>query len=93
MADIFSNIPVSRDINYISRDFATLRVSLVNYLIQQFPNDYSDFTTESSGMAFLELVCYVGDILNFYIDKQFNEVLGNPQEEKNIISNAKNVFA
>ena len=91
MADIFSNIPVSRDINYISRDFATLRVSLVNYLIQQFPNDYSDFTTESSGMAFLELVCYVGDILNFYIDKQFNEVLGNPQEEKNIISNAKNL--
>lgn len=92
MAEIFSKIAQQRDISYISRDFNSLRTNLSNYLKIQFPNTFSDFTDVSSGMAFLELVCYVGDILNFYLDKQFNEIfLQEAQEEKNIIALAKNL--
>ncbi len=80
------------DVKYISRDFDTLVTVLKNHLKYQFPNSYKDFSDTSSGMAFLELVAYVGDILNFYIDKQFNELfLNTAQERKNLVSLAKNL--
>ena len=82
----------SRSIKYIDRDFDTLRTALTEYLKAQFPDNFSDFSEESAGIAILEAVCYAGDILNFYIDKQFNELfLATSQEEKNVLSLAKNL--
>lgn len=87
-----SDLKRSADIKYISRDFDSLIQNLKNYLKQQFPESYRDFSDTSGGMAFLELVAYVGDILNFYIDKQFNELfLDRAKERKNLISLAKNL--
>jgi len=80
------------DIKYIARDFDTLVTVLKNHLKYQFPDSYKDFSDTSSGIAFLELVAYVGDILNFYIDKQFNELfLSTAQERKNLVAVAKNL--
>lgn len=81
-----------RDIKYISKDFDALVKELKNYIKYQFPDSYQDFSDTSGGMAFLELVAYVGDILNFYIDKQFGELfLDTAKERKNLINLAKNL--
>jgi hypothetical protein len=92
MAELFSQISQQRDINYFARDFSTLKDSAIKYLKAQFPDTYNDFSDISSGIALIELVAYIGDILNFYLDKQFQELfLSTAQEEKNIISLAKNL--
>ncbi len=92
MPNIFNQIEKQRDINYFARDFFTLKDSAIKYLQQQFPDSYNDFSDISSGIALIELVAYIGDILNFYLDKQFQELfLSTAQEEKNIISLAKNL--
>lgn len=64
---------VNRDIKYVNRDFSNLRSSLINYAQTYFPNTYNDFTPSSPGMMFMEMAAYVGDILSFYVDNQFQE--------------------
>jgi len=64
---------VRRDIKYVDRDFTSLRSSLINYAKTYFPNTYNDFTPASPGMMFMEMAAYVGDVLSFYVDNQFQE--------------------
>lgn len=62
-----------RDIKYIDRDFTSLKNSLVDYTKTYFPNTYNDFTPSSPGMMFMEMAAYVGDVMSFYVDNQFQE--------------------
>ena len=62
-----------KDIKYLNKDFTELRSSLVNYAKTYFPTTYNDFTPASPGMMFMEMAAYVGDILSFYLDNQFQE--------------------
>jgi hypothetical protein len=64
---------IRRDIKYVDRDFTSLRNSLVSYAKTYFPNTYNDFTPASPGMMFMEMAAYVGDVLSFYVDNQFQE--------------------
>jgi hypothetical protein len=64
---------IRRDIKYVDRDFTSLRNSLINYAKTYFPNTYNDFTPASPGMMFMEMAAYVGDVLSFYVDNQFQE--------------------
>ena len=64
---------IKRDIKYVNRDFTSLRNSLIDYTKTYFPNTYSDFTPASPGMMFMEMAAYVGDVLSFYVDNQFQE--------------------
>lgn len=65
----------SRDIKYINRDFGNLRNELIEFTKNYFPDTYSDFNPTSPGMMFLEMAAYVGDVLSFYQDIQFQETL------------------
>jgi hypothetical protein len=77
-----SNTP---QINYFSRDFETLRNSLVNYARTYFPNTYNDFSPSSTGMMFINMAAYVGDILSFYLDNQVQETfIQYAKQEENI---------
>jgi hypothetical protein len=62
-----------KDIKYLNKDFTELRSSLVNYVKTYFPTTYNDFTPASPGMMFMEMAAYVGDVLSFYLDNQFQE--------------------
>ena len=62
-----------RDITYINRDFTSLKNNLINYTKTYFPDTYNDFTPSSPGMMFMEMAAYVGDVLSFYVDNQFQE--------------------
>ena len=64
---------LKRDIQYINKDFASYRASLINYSQTYFPTTYTDFTETSPGMMFIEQAAYVGDVLSFYIDNQIQE--------------------
>ena len=64
---------LERDIRYIDRNFNTIRNSLIQYSKTYFPDTYNDFTETSTGMLFMEMAAYVGDVLSFYLDNQIQE--------------------
>jgi hypothetical protein len=63
----------NRDIRYINRDFSDFKNSLIEYSKTYFPNTYNDFSPASTGMLFIEMASYVGDVLSFYLDNQIQE--------------------
>jgi hypothetical protein len=65
--------PTNRDIKYINRNFSEFRSRLIEYSKTYFPNTYNDFSPTSPGMMFMEQASYVGDVLSFYLDNQFQE--------------------
>ena len=64
---------LKRDIRYVDRDFNDFRNALTQYSKTYFPNTYNDFTDTSTGMLFMEMASYVGDVLSFYLDNQIQE--------------------
>ncbi len=64
---------LNREITYTNRTFNTFRNSLINYSKTYFPNTYNDFSPDSTGMLFIEMASYVGDVLSFYLDNQIQE--------------------
>ena len=63
----------NRDIKYINRDFESFRSRLIEFSQTYFPATYNDFSSTSPGMMFMEQSSYVGDVLSFYLDNQFQE--------------------
>ena len=64
---------LKRDIRYINKDFSSLRNRLIEYTKTYFPNTFNDFSPSSTGMLFMEMAAYVGDVLSFYVDNQIQE--------------------
>ena len=62
-------------INYFSRDFESIKSSLVEYAQRFYPNNYKDFTEATLGSFFLDAMAYIGDTLSFQLDYQANENL------------------
>ena len=78
------------NVNYLNKDFNSLKQSLVDYAQAYFPNTYKDFNETSPGMMLIEMNAYVGDVLSFYIDQQYKELLlPLAEERRNIINMAK----
>jgi hypothetical protein len=59
----------------------------MEYAKTYFSNTYKDFNETSPGMMLIELSAYVGDVLSFYIDQQYREMLLPLAEEKRNIVN------
>lgn len=77
----------SKNIQYLGRDFDTIKQGLVEFVRTYYPTTYNDFNEASPGMMFLELMAYVGDTLNYYIDSQFKESqLLQATERRNILA-------
>ena len=64
---------LDRNITYTGRDFNNFRNDLINYSRTYFPDTYTDFSPDSTGMLFIEMASYIGDILSFYLDNQIQE--------------------
>jgi hypothetical protein len=78
---------ISRIINYTSRDFNSLKTNLIDYSKTYFPNTYNDFTSTSTGMLFIEMTAYVGDVLSFYLDNQIQETfIQYARQDENIFN-------
>ena len=68
-----STTPTQPLINYFSRDFATLRNDLINYVKTYHSDQFRYFNDANPDMMLLELMAYSGDTLNYQIDRSFNE--------------------
>ena len=77
-------------INYVDRDFDSIKKSLVEHAKRYYPNTYKDFNQASFGSLLLDSVSYVGDVLSFYLDYQANEsFLDSAIEIDNVVSLAR----
>ena len=77
-------------IDYTSRDFDSIKESLVDYAKRYYPEVYQDFNEASFGSLMLDMVSYVGDVMSFYVDYQANEsFLSTAIEKKNVINLAR----
>ncbi len=78
------------NVQYTSKDFSSIKNDLIEYTKSYFPDTYKDFNETSPGMMLLEMNAYVGDVLSFYIDQQYRELLlPLAEERRNIITMAK----
>ena len=60
--------------SYLSRDFESLRADLTQYARTYFGDQISDFSENGLGGLFIEMAAYVGDVMSYYMDHQFNEL-------------------
>lgn len=77
-------------INYLNRDFQSIRTELETFLKAYFPDVWKDFNVASPGMALVDIVAYVGDLLSYIADKKYNEnYLDGVTERKSVYRLAK----
>ena len=82
----------NKNINYLGKDFDTLKQNLIQFTKTYFPNTYSDFNDASPGMVFIEQAAAIGDMLSFYQDTQLKEsMLSNATERKNVVALAQSM--
>ena len=82
----------TKNINYLGKDFDTLKENLIQFTKTYFPNTYSDFNDASPGMVFIEQAAAIGDMLSFYQDTQLKEsMLSNATERKNVVALAQSM--
>jgi Baseplate J-like protein len=78
-------------IDYTSRDYASIRDELIALIPTYAPNwvsrDPADF-----GMTFIELFSYMGDMLSFYIDRAANEGLLATASQRDSILEIANIL-
>tara|TARA_Y100001938_G_C8093146_1_gene436343 strand:- start:580 stop:2370 length:1791 start_codon:yes stop_codon:yes gene_type:complete len=78
-----TNLPI----NYISRDFDTIKKDLIDHAKRYYPDTFQDFNEAGFGALMLDTVAYVGDILSFYVDYQANEsFVDTASEFQNLVS-------
>ena len=80
------------NINYLNKDFSSFKRSLIDYAKNYFPDTYKDFNETSPGMMLIEMSAYVGDVMSFYIDQQYREMLLPLSEERRNIMNMAKMF-
>lgn len=79
-----------RTIKYINKDFQSIKRDLMEFTKAHHSGAFQDFNESSPGMALLELVAYVGDVLSFYQDMQFEELKQDTARQiENVVSFAK----
>lgn len=77
----------NRTINYVNKDFDSFKQSLIEYAKTYFPKTYNDFTPSHPGTMFIEMASYIGDVLSFYQDSQFQEMFTPYAKEKQNLYN------
>jgi hypothetical protein len=78
-------------VQYLNKDFNTLKAQLINFAKTYYPNTYNDFSETSPGLMLIEMSSYIGDILSFYLDNQIQENFTQfAKQRKNLLALAYN---
>jgi hypothetical protein len=62
-----------RNADFKSYDFDTIRRVMVNYLRENYPEDFNDYTNSSEYMALVDLMAFLGQNLSFRVDLNARE--------------------
>lgn len=76
-----------KSINYMARDFNTIKSELLALSKQYYPELSDTFNDASVGAWLIDLVSAVGDDLNYYIDRCYNEQNVNTASLKSSVLN------
>ena len=80
----------TRKINYLSRDFSSIKNELIDQAKIYYPDTYKDFSEASFGSLMLDTVAYTGDVLSFYLDYAANEsFMDTALEYNNVLRHAR----
>lgn len=73
-------------VDYTSRDYASIRQDLIN-LIPNFAPQWTSRDASDFGVVLLELFSYMGDLLNYYIDRAANESFITTSTQRDTVLN------
>lgn len=62
-----------RNADFQSYDFDNLRRTMINYLRQNYPEDFNDYIESSEYLALIDLIAFLGQNLSFRIDLNARE--------------------
>jgi hypothetical protein len=81
-----------RSIKYLNKDFRSFKRDLIRFTQAHNSGVFGDFSEASPGMAILEMAAYVGDVLSFHQDMQYNEIRQeSARQVENVVSFAKSL--
>ena len=72
--NIKKSLVQKKERSYLNRDFDSFRTELLRYSTTYYPDKIQDYSDGSLGGMFNDLTAYVGDVMSFYLDHQFNEL-------------------
>jgi hypothetical protein len=61
-----------RNADFKSYDFETLRRVMIQYLRENYPEDFNDYTDSSEYIALIDLIAFMGQNLSFRINHNEN---------------------
>ena len=62
-----------RNADFQSYDFDSLRRTMINYIRQNYPEDFNDYIESSEYLALIDLIAFLGQNLSFRIDLNARE--------------------
>jgi len=62
-----------RNANFQSYDFENLRRVMINYIRENYPEDFNDYTESSEYLALIDLIAFLGQSISFRIDLNARE--------------------
>ena len=71
-------------VDYTSRDYASIREDLIN-LIPLYAPDWVSRDPADFGIILLEMFSYMGDLLNYYVDRASNEAFLSTASQRDSI--------
>jgi len=78
------------EINFTAYDFDTIKQSMVEYLVRNFPEEFNDFIESSEFIAIIELLAYMGQTIAFRQDLNTREnFLDTAERDESILRLAK----
>jgi len=60
--------------SYLNKDFSAFRAELTQYGQTYFSDKITDFSESGLAGMFIEMSAYIGDVMSYYLDHQFNEL-------------------
>lgn len=78
-------------IDYTSRDYDSIREDLIN-LIPSYAPQWTTRDPADFGIVLLEMFAYIGDLLNYYIDRAANETFLSTASQRQSILNIANLL-
>jgi hypothetical protein len=76
-------------VDYTSRDYTSIREDIIS-LIPEFSPSWTNRDPADFGMTILEAFAYMGDLLNYYIDRAANEAfISTASQRENVLQIAK----
>ena len=78
---------MEKKINYLARDFQSIKSELIKFSNQYYPELADDYNDSSVGSWFIDLMSAVGDDLSYHTDRMYQETNINSANMRNTVFN------